>query len=98
MWRERFFCVKKELSRRDDILKPVSLCASSLRWKKQLKSKLKSKDEGVDSAMSQCEDREEGVPPSKTTLCGNMTARPKLRAQRSSPDLDLDLDLDLSLI
>ncbi|XP_039679787.1 NLR family CARD domain-containing protein 3-like [Perca fluviatilis] len=29
-----------------------------------------SPDEGVDSAMSQCEDREEGAPPSKATLCG----------------------------
>ena len=39
-----------------------------------------SPDEGVDSAMSQCEDREEGVPPSKTTLCGEHDSQTK--AQR----------------
>ena len=39
-----------------------------------------SPDKGVDSAMSQCEDREEGVPPSKTTLCGEHDIQTK--AQR----------------
>ncbi|XP_035852424.1 protein NLRC3-like [Sander lucioperca] len=39
-----------------------------------------SPDEGVDSAMSQCEDREEGVPPSKATLCGEHDSQTK--AQR----------------
>ncbi|XP_068431028.1 protein NLRC3-like [Clinocottus analis] len=37
--------------------------------------------EGVDSAMSQCEDREEGVPPSKSSLCGEHDSQ--TRAQRS---------------
>ncbi|TDH03539.1 hypothetical protein EPR50_G00164480 [Perca flavescens] len=36
-----------------------------------------SPDEGVDSAMSQWEDREEGVPPSKTTLCGEHDSQTK---------------------
>ena len=36
--------------------------------------------EGVGSAMNQCEDREEGVPPSKTTLCGEHDSQTK--AQR----------------
>ncbi|XP_028429846.1 protein NLRC3 [Perca flavescens] len=35
---------------------------------------------GEDSAMSQCEDREEGAPPSKTTLCGDHDSQTK--AQR----------------
>ena len=41
-------------------------------------------DEGrkslVDSAMNQCEETEEGVPPSKTTLCGEHDSQTK--AQR----------------
>ncbi|XP_078126245.1 NACHT, LRR and PYD domains-containing protein 3-like [Sander vitreus] len=36
--------------------------------------------EGVDSAMSQCEDREEGVPPSKTTLCGEHDSQTKAQS------------------
>ncbi|TDH03536.1 hypothetical protein EPR50_G00164450 [Perca flavescens] len=39
-----------------------------------------SPDEGVDSAMSQCEDREEGVPPSKTTLCGEHDSQTKAQS------------------
>ncbi|XP_078124809.1 LOW QUALITY PROTEIN: uncharacterized protein LOC144529551 [Sander vitreus] len=38
------------------------------------------KDEGVDCAMSQCEDREEGVPPSKTTLCGEHDSQTKAQS------------------
>ncbi|XP_038583508.1 NLR family CARD domain-containing protein 3-like isoform X3 [Micropterus salmoides] len=33
--------------------------------------------EGVGSAMNQCEDREEGVPPSKSTLCGEHDSQTK---------------------
>ena len=36
--------------------------------------------EGVGSAMNQCEETEEGVPPSKTTLCGEHDSQTK--AQR----------------
>ncbi|XP_035852407.1 NLR family CARD domain-containing protein 3-like [Sander lucioperca] len=39
-----------------------------------------SPDEGVDSAMSQCEDREEGVPPSKATLCGEYDSQTKAQS------------------
>ncbi|XP_028456274.1 protein NLRC3 [Perca flavescens] len=39
-----------------------------------------SPDEGVDSAMSQCEDREEGVPPSNTTLCGEHDSQTKAQS------------------
>ncbi|XP_031162815.2 protein NLRC3-like [Sander lucioperca] len=39
-----------------------------------------SPDEGVDSAMSPCEDREEGVPPSKTTLCGEHDSQTKAQS------------------
>ncbi|XP_039907617.1 NLR family CARD domain-containing protein 3-like isoform X4 [Simochromis diagramma] len=39
--------------------------------------------EGVGSAMDQCEDREEGVPPSKTALCGEHESQTK--AQRNQP-------------
>ncbi|XP_078125969.1 protein NLRC3-like isoform X4 [Sander vitreus] len=39
-----------------------------------------SPDEGVDSAMSQCEDREEGVPPSKATLCGEHDSQTKAQS------------------
>ncbi|KAF1379041.1 hypothetical protein PFLUV_G00197100 [Perca fluviatilis] len=39
-----------------------------------------SPDEDVDSAMSQCEDREEGVPPSKTTLWGEHDSQTKAQS------------------
>ncbi|XP_039681344.1 NLR family CARD domain-containing protein 3-like [Perca fluviatilis] len=39
-----------------------------------------SPDEGVDSAMSQCEDREEGGPPSKTTLWGEHYSKTKAQS------------------
>ncbi|KAI3363957.1 hypothetical protein L3Q82_001549 [Scortum barcoo] len=41
---------------------------------------------GVGSAMNQCEDREEGVPPSKTSLCGehdSQTKAQRVQQQRS---------------
>ncbi|KAK2920592.1 hypothetical protein Q8A73_000077 [Channa argus] len=42
---------------------------------------------GVDSAMNQCEDREEGVPPSKTTLCGGHESQTKdQRMKKQRPD------------
>ncbi|XP_032365507.1 NLR family CARD domain-containing protein 3 [Etheostoma spectabile] len=37
-------------------------------------------DEGVDSAMSQCEDREEGVPPPKPPLCGDHDSQTKAQS------------------
>ncbi|CAI5683024.1 unnamed protein product [Oreochromis niloticus] len=37
----------------------------------------------VEASMDQCEDREEGVPPSKTTLCGEHESQTK--AQRNQP-------------
>ncbi|XP_032365449.1 NLR family CARD domain-containing protein 3 isoform X2 [Etheostoma spectabile] len=37
-------------------------------------------DEGVDSAMSQCEDREEGVPPPKPPLCGDHDRQTKAQS------------------
>ncbi|KAL7395540.1 hypothetical protein ABVT39_018981 [Epinephelus coioides] len=44
--------------------------------------------EGVDSAMDQCEEPEEGVRPSKTTLCGDHDSRTKAQSpeQTRSPD------------
>ncbi|KAF3706930.1 hypothetical protein EXN66_Car000101 [Channa argus] len=37
--------------------------------------------------MNQCEDREEGVPPSKTTLCGGHESQTKdRRMKKQSPD------------
>ncbi|XP_035852534.1 NACHT, LRR and PYD domains-containing protein 12-like [Sander lucioperca] len=45
-----------------------------------------SPDEGVDSAMSQCEDREEGVPPSKATLCGEHDSQTKAQRIHQRPD------------
>uniref|UniRef100_UPI0037E7D608 NLR family CARD domain-containing protein 3-like n=1 Tax=Semicossyphus pulcher TaxID=241346 RepID=UPI0037E7D608 len=44
--------------------------------------------EGGGSAMSQCEDREEGAPPSKTTLCGEHDSQTK--AQRPEQQLRPD--------
>ncbi|XP_078103310.1 LOW QUALITY PROTEIN: uncharacterized protein LOC144515965 [Sander vitreus] len=41
---------------------------------------------GVDSAMSQCEDREEGAPPYKPTLCGDHDSQTKAqRMQQQKP-------------
>ncbi|XP_038583509.1 NLR family CARD domain-containing protein 3-like isoform X4 [Micropterus salmoides] len=44
--------------------------------------------EGVGSAMNQCEDREEGVPPSKSTLCGEHDSQTKAQSpeQQQGPD------------
>nr|XP_046229943.1 NLR family CARD domain-containing protein 3-like isoform X2 [Scatophagus argus] len=44
--------------------------------------------EGVDSAMHQCEETEEGVPPSKTTLCGEHDSQTKAQSpeQQQRPD------------
>uniref|UniRef100_A0A8C4HEK3 NACHT domain-containing protein n=1 Tax=Dicentrarchus labrax TaxID=13489 RepID=A0A8C4HEK3_DICLA len=42
--------------------------------------------EGVGSAMDQCEDREEGVPPSKSTLCGEHDTRTKAQRIHQRPD------------
>ncbi|XP_051235505.1 NLR family CARD domain-containing protein 3-like isoform X8 [Dicentrarchus labrax] len=42
--------------------------------------------EGVGSAMDQCEDREEGVPPSKSTLCGEHDTRTKAQRIHHRPD------------
>ncbi|XP_038566179.1 NLR family CARD domain-containing protein 3-like [Micropterus salmoides] len=43
---------------------------------------------GVGSAMNQCEDREEGVPPSKSTLCGEHDSQTKAQSpeQQQGPD------------
>ncbi|KAI3365866.1 hypothetical protein L3Q82_000849 [Scortum barcoo] len=42
---------------------------------------------GVGSAMNQCEDREEGVPPSKTSLCGEHDSQTKAqRPEQQRPD------------
>ncbi|KAI3363966.1 hypothetical protein L3Q82_001544 [Scortum barcoo] len=42
---------------------------------------------GVGSAMNQCEDREEGVPPSKTSLCGEHDSQTKAqRPEQLRPD------------
>ncbi|KAI3363970.1 hypothetical protein L3Q82_001568 [Scortum barcoo] len=42
---------------------------------------------GVGSAMNQCEDREEGVPPSKTSLCGEHDSQTKAqRPEQPRPD------------
>ncbi|KAI3352598.1 hypothetical protein L3Q82_005533 [Scortum barcoo] len=42
---------------------------------------------GVGSAMNQCEDTEEGVPPSKTTLCGEHDGQTKAqRPEQQRPD------------
>nr|XP_046245915.1 NACHT, LRR and PYD domains-containing protein 12-like [Scatophagus argus] len=44
--------------------------------------------EGVGSAMNQCEETEEGVPPSKTTLCGEHDSQTKAQSpeQQQRPD------------
>ncbi|XP_068424146.1 NLR family CARD domain-containing protein 3-like, partial [Clinocottus analis] len=42
--------------------------------------------EGVDSAMSQCEDREEGVPPSKSSLCGEHDSQTRAQRIHQRPD------------
>ncbi|KAI3363995.1 hypothetical protein L3Q82_001591 [Scortum barcoo] len=43
--------------------------------------------QGVGSAMNQCEDREEGVPPSKTSLCGEHDSQTKAqRPEQLRPD------------
>nr|XP_046245917.1 protein NLRC3-like [Scatophagus argus] len=44
--------------------------------------------EGVGSAMNQCEETEEGVPPSKTTLCGEHDSQTKAQSpeQQQKPD------------
>uniref|UniRef100_UPI0037E876D5 NLR family CARD domain-containing protein 3-like n=1 Tax=Semicossyphus pulcher TaxID=241346 RepID=UPI0037E876D5 len=43
--------------------------------------------EGGGSAMSQCEDREEGAPPSKTTLCGEHDSQTKAQSiEHERPD------------
>ncbi|XP_071323682.1 NLR family CARD domain-containing protein 3-like isoform X3 [Trachinotus anak] len=43
--------------------------------------------EGGGSAMNQCEDREEGAPPSKTTLCGEHESQTRAqRMQQQRPD------------
>ena len=46
---------------------------------------------GGGSAMNQSEDREEGAPPSKTTLCGQHESQ--TRAQRWDEDLELSMTL-----
>ncbi|XP_051235503.1 NLR family CARD domain-containing protein 3-like isoform X6 [Dicentrarchus labrax] len=44
--------------------------------------------EGVGSAMDQCEDREEGVPPSKSTLCGEHDTRTKAQSPKQQNTAD----------
>ncbi|CAJ1071297.1 LOW QUALITY PROTEIN: uncharacterized protein LOC128371134%2C partial [Xyrichtys novacula] len=47
---------------------------------------------GGGSAMNQCEDREEGAPPSKTTLWGEHESQTKVQSSTDQTVLDLDLD------
>uniref|UniRef100_A0A8P4G4L1 NACHT domain-containing protein n=1 Tax=Dicentrarchus labrax TaxID=13489 RepID=A0A8P4G4L1_DICLA len=51
-----------------------------------MRSRLLCLCEGVGSAMDQCEDREEGVPPSKSTLCGEHDTRTKAQRIHQRPD------------
>ncbi|GLD72274.1 uncharacterized protein AKAME5_002359800, partial [Lates japonicus] len=50
-----------------------------------LQGVLGMKVESVCELMNQCEDREEGVPPSKTTLCGEHESQTKAQSPESGP-------------
>nr|XP_033504860.1 NACHT, LRR and PYD domains-containing protein 12-like [Epinephelus lanceolatus] len=52
--------------------------------------------QGVDSAMNQAEDREEGVPPSKTTLCGEHDSQTKAQRSDSPVSSCVSFNSDLS--
>ncbi|KAI3352615.1 hypothetical protein L3Q82_005540 [Scortum barcoo] len=56
---------------------PVSL---SLKSRPQKVGVFVDYEEGVGSAMNQCEETEEGVPPSKTTLCGEHDGQTKAQS------------------
>uniref|UniRef100_A0AAX7TII6 NACHT domain-containing protein n=1 Tax=Astatotilapia calliptera TaxID=8154 RepID=A0AAX7TII6_ASTCA len=48
--------------------------------------------------MDQCEDREEGVPPSKSTLCGEHESQTKAQRNQPGPEPDSDSDSDSSSV
>ncbi|GLD56944.1 protein NLRC3-like protein [Lates japonicus] len=68
--------------------KCMSFCSvpTQTEWKVSV-SRPEVSSAGGGSAMNQCEDREEGVPPSKTTLCGEHESQTKAQSpEQQRPD------------